>query len=112
MWKEPVIIFGNIDIAASGISNTAIDTLLGGTQFLASKFYESKYNFMRRFKEYTGYSIHNYILEKRLLLTEKLVGEGMKVTLACIEAGFSNYSTYLRAKKRAEALKEKSQSDI
>ncbi len=79
---------------------------------LSSRFYESKYNFMRRFKECTGYSIHKYILEKRLLYTEKLVSEGDKVTFACIKAGFSNYSTYLRAKKRAESVKEKNQTDI
>lgn len=67
---------------------------------LSEMFYVSKAHLMRRFKDYTGVTIHNYILEKRLLYTANLCREGQKVTVACIEAGFKDYSTYLRAKKR------------
>ena len=35
---------------------------------LARKYYLSKYHMMRKFKEETGYTIHNYIISKRLLL--------------------------------------------
>lgn len=68
---------------------------------LSQRFYISKYHFMRLFKEHTGYSVHQYILEKRLIYTKRLTGEGMKITCACIEAGFKDYSTYLRASKKS-----------
>lgn len=67
---------------------------------LSERFFISKYYFMRLFKEQTGYSVHQYILEKRILYTKRLVEEGEKVTYACIKAGFKDYSTYLRAKKK------------
>ena len=67
---------------------------------LCNKFYISKYYFMHKFKEYTGVTVHSYILEKRILFVNKLVDAGSKVTAACAEAGFKDYSTYLRARKR------------
>ena len=67
---------------------------------LCSKFYISKYYFMHKFKEYTGVTVHSYILEKRILYVSRLVDGGSKVTAACTEAGFKDYSTYLRARKR------------
>lgn len=67
---------------------------------LSERFFISKYYFMRKFKEYTGVTLHNYILEKRILFAKSLNESGIKITYACIEAGFKDYSTYLRAKKR------------
>lgn len=67
---------------------------------LSEKFLISKYYFMRKFKEYTGVTVHNYILEKRVLNIKSLTDSGEKVTKACIRSGFKDYSTYLRAKKR------------
>ncbi len=71
---------------------------------LAARFHLSRYYFMREFKAATGYSVHKYILEKRLLFTEAKVEEGEKITKACLDAGFSDYSTYLRAKKRVTQI--------
>lgn len=73
---------------------------------LAERFYISKYYFMRQFKNQTGLSVHQYIVEKRLQYTKKLVENGEKVTMACIEAGFNDYSTYLRASKKNKLKKE------
>ena len=67
---------------------------------LSEKFYISKYYFMHKFKEYTGLTLHHYILEKRLLYTKQLIESGEKATFACVMAGFKDYSTYIRAKKR------------
>ncbi|MBO4617070.1 MAG: AraC family ligand binding domain-containing protein [Lachnospiraceae bacterium] len=67
---------------------------------LCNKFYISKYYFMHKFKEYTGVTVHSYILEKRIQHVGRLADAGWKVTAACAEAGFKDYSTYLRAKKR------------
>lgn len=67
---------------------------------LAEKFYLSKYHLMHKFKEETGYTVHNYILQKRLLLTKEYAAQGMPITKAALASGFTDYSTYHRAVKR------------
>ena len=59
----------------------------------------SRFHLMKVFKEYTGYTIHRYVTEKRLNLVSTLSDEKMKIKDACVEAGFADYATYLRAKK-------------
>lgn len=73
---------------------------------LAEQFFTSKYYFMRQFKNQTGIPVHQYIIEKRIQYTNQLVAKGIKVTAACIEAGFNDYSTYLRASKKNKLKKE------
>lgn len=61
----------------------------------------SPYHMMRLFKEETGCTIGNYITQKRLSLARDLLASGRaNATQACFGAGFSNYSTFLRAYKR------------
>lgn len=67
---------------------------------LANRFYISKYHMMRRFKEETGYTIHNYVSEKRLLLAQQLLSQGRSLTDACYESGYQDYSTFSRAYKK------------
>ncbi len=67
---------------------------------LAERFYISKYHMMRQFKEETGYTIHNYITEKRVQAANQLIQAGMGATKACYECGFKDYSTFSRAYKR------------
>ena len=64
---------------------------------LASMCYLSRFYFMRRFKEATGYTVHGYIQLKRLTLAAELLGAGMSVTDAAASAGFTEYSSFLRA---------------
>lgn len=64
---------------------------------LSEKFYMSKYHMMRIFKAETGYSIHQYITEKRILLARNLILSGMPATTACLECGFKDYSSFSRA---------------
>ena len=64
---------------------------------LAKQFYMSRYYLMHRFKEVTGYTIHQYISQKRLLLAGELIRYGVPVMKAAEQAGFSEYSTFLRA---------------
>ena len=64
---------------------------------LAKQFYMSRYYLMHRFKEVTGYTIHQYISQKRLLLAGELIRSGVPVMKAAEQAGFSEYSTFLRA---------------
>ena len=55
---------------------------------------------MRKFKEETGYTLHNYIVSKRLLMARNLISEGMPVVKAAHESGFTEYSTFSRAYRR------------
>ncbi len=66
---------------------------------LADTFFMSKYYMMRIFKNETGYSIHQYISEKRVLLARSYIMSGMPATTACLECGFKDYSSFSRAFK-------------
>ena len=64
---------------------------------LARQFYISRYYLMHRFKEVTGYTVHQYISQKRLLKAGELIRAGVPIMKAAEEAGFSEYSSFLRA---------------
>lgn len=68
--------------------------------FLAEKFYMSKYHMMRQFKEETGYSIHQYTSEKRVLAAKSMLLNGVPATVVAMECGFKDYSTFARAFKK------------
>lgn len=74
---------------------------------LAAEFFLSKYHFMRKFKQHTGYSIHSYVLQKRLISAGRLIREGNPVMLACLESGFSDYSNFTRSFKKVYGLSPK-----
>lgn len=67
---------------------------------LARKYYLSKYHMMRKFKEETGYTMHNYITSKRLLLARSLINQGNPVMKAAQQSGFRDYTTFVRAYKK------------
>lgn len=67
---------------------------------LARKYYLSKYHMMRKFKEETGYTVHNYIISKRLLLARTRISEGTPILKAAQLSGFSDYTTFSRAYKK------------
>ena len=67
---------------------------------LSRKYYLSKYHMMRKFKEETGYTIHNYIISKRLLLARTKISEGTPILKASQLSGFSDYTTFSRAYKK------------
>ena len=64
---------------------------------LAREFYLSRYYLMHRFKAVTGYTVHQYISQKRLLRAGELIRAGVPVMKAAEQAGFEEYSTFLRA---------------
>ena len=64
---------------------------------LARRFYLSRYYLMHRFKSVTGYTIHQYVSQKRLLRAGELIRSGLPVMKAAEQVGFSEYSTFLRA---------------
>ena len=64
---------------------------------LSKSFYLSRYYLMHRFKEVTGYTLHQYIRQKRLLWAAELIRAGEPVMKAAEQVGFREYSTFLRA---------------
>ena len=64
---------------------------------LAREFFISRYYLMHRFKAVTGYTVHQYISQKRLLRAGELIRRGVPVMKAAEQVGFSEYSTFLRA---------------
>ena len=64
---------------------------------LASRFYSSKYHLLREFKKHTGYTPHEYITLKRLLMAKELLRSGMSISDVCQECGFNNYSNFIRS---------------
>ena len=67
---------------------------------LASRHYISKYHLMRKFKEETGYTLHNYVINKRLLQARTLISEGTPILKAAHESGFAEYSTFSRVYRK------------
>ncbi len=67
---------------------------------LSEKFYVSKSHLCRVFKGTTGLTMHQYITSKRLLKAHILVQEGMTLSEASLQSGFSDYSLFYKAYKK------------
>ncbi len=74
---------------------------------IAAQFYMSKYHLMHKFKKQTGYTLHNYILQKRLGNARLLIKNGVPAMLASAENGFNDYSNFVRAFKKMFGLSPK-----
>ena len=64
---------------------------------LARRVFLSRYYLMHRFKAVTGYTLHQYVTQKRLLQAGELIRSGEPVMKAAEQAGFQDYSTFLRS---------------
>ena len=67
---------------------------------LARQFYLSPSYLMHRFKAVTGYTVHRYVQQKRLMQSTRLLQQGMAASQVALTCGFSDYSTFVRAFKR------------
>ena len=67
---------------------------------IAERFFVSKFYLSRQFKQFTGMSIYQYIIKKRVTISRDLLRSGAPVTTACMECGFNDYSNYYKAFKR------------
>ncbi|MEK3721205.1 AraC family transcriptional regulator [Paenibacillus sp. FSL H8-0034] len=67
---------------------------------LEKQFFINKYYLIKLFKKYTGNTIHEYIIYKRISLAKKLLAEGSSVTEACMVSGFNDYTSFLRMFKK------------
>ena len=67
---------------------------------LSRRFYISKFYLSKLFKRFTGMSLYQYIIKKRVTISRDMLLSGTSVTSACMECGFNDYSNYLKAFKR------------
>ena len=70
-------------------------------EHLARTFFLSRYYLMHRFKEVYGCTVHQYIRQKRLQRAAEEIRRGAPVLKAAEEAGFRDYSVFLRAFRAA-----------
>lgn len=66
---------------------------------LEKEFGLSKYLLLHEFKNYTGMSIHQYLLTRRVILAQDLIQQGATPHEACEQSGFTNYTSFYRAFK-------------
>ncbi len=64
---------------------------------LADMFYINKYYLMHKFKANTGFSIHNYVTQKRIQKGAEYIRTGMAPSEAAGRCGFNDYSSFVRA---------------
>lgn len=67
---------------------------------LSDRFFVSKYHMMRSFRAETGFTIHGYIAEKRLLAAREMIAGGKSAAEACFACGYKDYSAFSRAFKK------------
>lgn len=67
---------------------------------LAEAFYLNRYHIMHKFKQQTGFSVHSYILQKRLIKADSLIRDGMPAAQASEMSGFNDYSSFIRSYKK------------
>lgn len=67
---------------------------------LASTFYISKFYLNNKFKQYTGLTVYQFIIKKRLTVARNMLRAGTPVMDACMRCGFGDYSNFRKAFKR------------
>lgn len=63
---------------------------------MAQELYHNRSHISRLFKEHTGISLQQYIITQRLNLVMRQLQEGYSLTQASENAGFNNYSNFIR----------------
>ena len=66
---------------------------------LEGVFNLSKFVLLHEFKDYTGMSIYQYILTRRVILAQQLIRQGARPNQACEQSGFADYTSFYRAFK-------------
>lgn len=74
---------------------------------ISAKFYLSKYHLLREFKKNTGYTIHRYITQKRLIMAKELLKDSRQVSEVCSKCGFGDYSNFIRAFRKEFGISPK-----
>lgn len=77
------------------------------TQSIADKFYMNKYHLCHLFKEATGFSMMDYVINCRILKARSLLREGMRVQEAGEQVGFHSNEHFIRTFKKLTGLPPK-----
>jgi AraC-like DNA-binding protein len=64
---------------------------------LSRYFFVSKFYLCRAFKQKNGITVHNYIIEKRVMYAKELIEAGETASSAAYRVGFGDYSSFYRA---------------
>ena len=67
--------------------------------YLANKFFTSKYHLSREFQRLAGTSVHRYIIQKRLVMAKQMLSDGVPSSEVYQLCGFGDYSNFYRAFK-------------
>ena len=95
--SDDIIYNENINNIINYINNNLTEDL--SIENISRRFFVNKYYLMHNFKAQTGYSLHNYIIQKRLIYAKSLIKKGCSITEAYIESGFNDYTSFVRAFK-------------
>ncbi len=74
---------------------------------ISKRFYLSKNYLNRKFKKYTGSTIWNYIMIKRLVHSRNLIKSGEKPTEVYLKCGFNDYGSFYKAYKQKYGISPK-----
>ncbi len=77
------------------INNNLTDNL--SLDKICKHLYVTKTYLCHIFKKRTGVSIIQYINNKRVMLADEMISNGMPSTKACVESGFKNYSNFYKS---------------
>lgn len=71
-------------------------TMLGGVEEIAAHFFYSREYLSRLFRRTLNTTVSDYLLDKKLTHSKKLLEQGASVTEACFSSGFHNMSSFIR----------------
>ena len=94
-YIEPVSQDENVIAIMEYINNNLTSAL--DIETIAKAVHLNRSYLMHRFKAETGYTIKEYITEKRLFLAGRLMKNDIPMTEVCYKSGFTNYSSFYRA---------------
>ncbi len=79
--------------------------------FLANKFFISKYHLSREFGRLIGTSVYRYITQKRLVMAKQMIATGAPSSTVYQHCGFGDYSNFYRAFKAEYQISPKEYAD-
>jgi AraC-like DNA-binding protein len=68
--------------------------------YLSEKFYISKYHLCRIFKDSTGFTVREFIINNRIIKARELLRENYSVQETGEKSGFNNYAHFIRTFKK------------
>ena len=74
---------------------------------LEDRFYINKYYLCHVFKKNTGFTVFEYISNKRIMRAKQLLTQGIPVIETCFAVGFSDYSNFYKVFKRVTGIPPK-----